>query len=260
MGRRQKECLILSETEFIYICITIMTRKIILLIFFFSTVHIFSQDNEIGIFAGGSNYIGDVGPTTYISPFSYNASTNYVGGIIFRKNFNERISARAKFNYSKIGSSDNWPQTADYRKERGKYFKNKIIEFGLGIDFNFFEFDVFESSLQMTPYISTGISYFLYDALRYQQTESKAIKYADAYNLSLPITLGYKIKPLKDFIIAFEITANHSYTDNLDGSKPSEKQLSSSDYFGSTLSKDWYVFSGISITYLFGKKKCYCPN
>ena len=215
-----------------------MIRKIILLIFFFNTVHIFSQDNEIGIFAGGSNYIGDVGPTTYISPFSYNASTNYVGGVIFRKNFNERISARAKFNYSKIGSSDNWPQTADYRNERGKYFKNKIIEFGLGIDFNFFEFDVFESSLQMTPYISTGISYFLYDALRYQQTESKAIKYADAYNLSLPITLGYKIKPLKDFIIAFEITANHSYTDNLDGSRPSEKQLSSSDYFGSTLSKD----------------------
>ena len=112
----------------------------------------------------------------------------------------------------------------------------------------------------MTPYISTGISYFLYDALRYQQTESKAIKYADANNLSLPITLGYKIKPLKDFIIAFEITANHSYTDNLDGSNPSEKQLSSSDYFGSTLSKDWYVFSGISITYLFGKKNCYCPN
>ena len=96
--------------------------------------------------------------------------------------------------------------------------------------------------------------------MRYQQTDSKAIKYADANNLSLPITLGYKIKPLKDFIIAFEITANHSYTDNLDGSKPSEKQLSSSDYFGSTLSKDWYVFSGISITYLFGKKKCYCPN
>ena len=237
-----------------------MTRKIIILIFFFITVHVFSQDNEIGIFAGGSNYIGDVGPTTYISPFSYNASTNYVGGIIFRKNFNERISARAKFNYSKIGSSDNWPQTVDYRQQRGKYFKNKIIEFGLGIDFNFFEFDVFENSLQMTPYVSTGISYFSYDALRYQQTDSKAIKYADANNLSLPITLGYKIKPLKDFIIAFEITANHSYTDNLDGSNPSEKQLSSSDYFSSTLSKDWYVFSGISITFLFGKKNCYCPN
>ena len=237
-----------------------MTRKIILLIFFFSTMHIFPQDNEIGIFAGGTNYIGDVGPTTYISPFSYNASSNYVGGVVYKKNFNERISARAKLNYSKIGSSDNWPQTADYRQQRGKYFKNTIVEFGIGIDFNFFEFDIFDNSLQMSPYISTGISYFMYDALRYKLTESKATKYAEAYNLSLPITLGYKIKPLKAFIIAFEVTANHSYTDNLDGSRPSKKQLSSSDYFGSTLSKDWYVFSGISITYLFGKKKCYCAN
>jgi len=237
-----------------------MSRKIILLIFFFSTVHIFSQDNEIGIFAGGSNYIGDVGPTTYISPFSYNASTNYVGGVIFRKNFNERISARAKLNYSKIGSSDNWPQTVDYRKERGKYFKNRIVEIGLGIDFNFFEFDVYESSLQMTPYISTGISFFEYDPLKYDKSESMATQYGDATSISIPVTLGYKIKPLKDFIVAFEITANHSFTDNLDGSRPDKKFLISTDYFGSTLSKDWYVFSGISITYLFGKKKCYCPN
>ena len=237
-----------------------MSRKIILLIFFFSTMHIFSQDNEIGIFAGGSNYIGDVGPTTYISPFSYNASTNYVGGVIFRKNFNERISARAKLNYSKIGSSDNWPQTVDYRKERGKYFKNRIVEIGLGIDFNFFEFDVYESSLQMTPYISTGISFFEYDPLKYDKSESMATQYGDATSISIPVTLGYKIKPLKDFIVAFEITANHSFTDNLDGSRPDKKFLISTDYFGSTLSKDWYVFSGISITYLFGKKKCYCPN
>jgi hypothetical protein len=26
------------------------------------------QNNEIGIFLGGTNYIGDVGPTTYINP------------------------------------------------------------------------------------------------------------------------------------------------------------------------------------------------
>ena len=237
-----------------------MTRKIILLIFFFSTVHIFSQDNEIGIFAGGSNYIGDVGPTAYISPFSYNASTNYVGGVIFRKNFNERISARAKFNYSKIGSSDNWPKTAEYRKQRGKYFKNSINELNLGVDFNFLDFDIYSSSLEMTPYVSSGISLFRYNLLRYESGIAKAIKYGDATDLSFPITIGYKIKPLNSFIIAFEINANYSNSDNLDGSYPDLKQKASSDYFGSTLSKDWYVFSGITLTYLFGNKKCYCPN
>ena len=30
----------------------------------------YSQDNEIGLIFGGTNYIGDVGPTTYISPFN----------------------------------------------------------------------------------------------------------------------------------------------------------------------------------------------
>jgi hypothetical protein len=241
-------------------------------------MHIFSQDNEIGIFAGGSNYIGDVGPTTYISPFSNNASSNYVGGIIFRKNFNKRISARTKFNYSKIGSSDNWPQTVDYRKSRKKYFKNRIVEVGLGVDFNFTDFDIFNSATQKTPYISLGISYFLYDALEYKENVSpppapyeyeatKSSKHPSAYNISIPITLGYKIKPSKKFIFSFEISANYSFSDNLDGSDPSKKQIQSlsnptdiDNKFGSTLSNDWYVFSGISITYLFGKKNCYCPN
>ena len=30
----------------------------------------YSQDNEIGLIFGGTNYIGDVGPTTYINPLN----------------------------------------------------------------------------------------------------------------------------------------------------------------------------------------------
>ena len=146
------------------------------------------------------------------------------------------------------------------RQARGLYFRNEIKELGLGIDFNFLEFDVLENSLQMTPFISTGISFFRYNALRYQIGVLEATKYGDASNISIPITLGYKIKPVDDFIFSFEITANHTYSDNLDGSEPGEKQKPSSYYFGSTLSQDWYVFTGISLTYIFGTKKCYCPN
>ncbi|MDB9966603.1 DUF6089 family protein [Flavobacteriaceae bacterium] len=237
-----------------------MKRKIIHVIILFISMTVFSQNNEIGVFIGGSNYIGDVGPTTYIHPFSYNLSTNAVAGIIFRKNLNERIALRAKLNYSKIGSSDNWPNTVEYRNKRGRYFKNVLTEFGVGIDFNFIEFDIYNSSLQMTPYISTGINFFNYNALRYEIGELKADQYGKGSNISVPITIGYKLKPLRNFIIGFEITANTSFTDNLDGSYPIDKYLVSSEIFGSTLSKDWYVFSGITLTYLFGNKKCYCPN
>ena len=62
-----------------------MIRKIIPLIFLLYFNFIFSQENEIGLFAGGSNYIGDVGPTTYVHPFSYNSSANFVFGIVYKK-------------------------------------------------------------------------------------------------------------------------------------------------------------------------------
>ena len=249
-----------------------MIRKIIILNFLLNSIFIFSQNNEIGIFLGGSNYIGEVGPTTYINPFKYdgsrlklletigNETTFYSIGFLYRKNFNDRISARFKINYANIGSKDKLSGSSSYRKQRGKEFQNTILEFGLGIDFNFSNFDVLDSSTQMTPYINTGISLFGYDALRYENAESVASKYGDAINLSIPVALGYKIKPVKNFVFAFEITANYSFTDNLDGSDPNPNLISSSDTFGSTLSKDWYIFSGITITYLFGNKKCYCPN
>ena len=48
-----------------------MKSKILLLILFLTTYNSFPQDNEIGVFIGGTNYIGDIGPTTYIDPFRY---------------------------------------------------------------------------------------------------------------------------------------------------------------------------------------------
>ncbi|MGY8930705.1 MAG: DUF6089 family protein, partial [Flavobacteriales bacterium] len=37
-----------------------MKRKIIHVIILFISMTVFSQNNEIGVFIGGSNYIGDV--------------------------------------------------------------------------------------------------------------------------------------------------------------------------------------------------------
>jgi len=90
----------------------------------------------------------------------------------------------------------------------------------------------------------------------------KQKKYGENSSLAIPITLGYKIKPYKDLIIGFEISAKHTFTDNLDGSYPQYKnmQLYSQKAFGSDLSQDWYVFTGFTLTYIFGFEPCYCPN
>ena len=49
-----------------------MMKKIVIVILFFCfSGSVFSQVNEAGIFAGGSNYIGDIGRTNFIYPNSF---------------------------------------------------------------------------------------------------------------------------------------------------------------------------------------------
>ena len=48
-----------------------MRKFVIAFMFFAFSMTSFSQINELGIFAGGSNYIGDIGRTNYIYPNSY---------------------------------------------------------------------------------------------------------------------------------------------------------------------------------------------
>ena len=57
-----------------------------------------AQYHEIGAFLGGSNYIGDIGPTRYISP------NNTAFGLLYKWNLTTRYSLRAGINLSKI----NW--------------------------------------------------------------------------------------------------------------------------------------------------------
>jgi hypothetical protein len=46
--------------------------------------------------------------------------------------------------------------------------------------------------------------------------------------------------------------ARYTLTDNLDGSKKKESLKSSQ--FGNINNNDWYVFSGLTLTYTFGEK------
>ena len=247
-----------------------MNRKLNILVFliFISNV-LSSQDNEIGFFFGGTNYIGDVGPTTYVNPFlvknsvdNGKSSFTSVVGILYRKNFSNRFGLRLGLNIADIESSDLWNGSKNYRIERGKSFKNNLQEFHVGIDFNFLEFETSSNDFEFTPYIHTGLSLIRYDALHYPLGINEAQSYGRDNDLAFPITVGLKLKPLKYFVLGLEISAKHSFTENLDGSYPKfeDSNLYSQRPFGSNLSQDWYVYSGITLTYLFGSYECDCTR
>ena len=71
--------------------------------------------------------------------------------------------------------------------------------------------------------------------------------------------MGFKATIGRHLIAGFEVGARYTFTDNLDGSNPEELGSDGgAQPFGNINTNDWYVFTGITLTYSFGRKPCYC--
>jgi hypothetical protein len=227
-------------------------KKILVLLFCF-VFHTISnaQINELGVFIGGSNYIGDVGKTNYVSP------KEIAIGVIYKWNKSPRHSYRFSYIQSTIIGNDTDSKVSG-RNLRGYKFKNNIKEFSAGLEFNFFDFNLHEIlKRKITPYVFSGISYFAYDELFVVNGETN-IDYT-ASTFAIPMIVGLKSKVLEHFVLGFEIGARYTFTDNLDGSFPKNDNLDTLK-FGNINSKDWYVFTGFILTYTFTEKPCYCAE
>lgn len=209
-----------------------------------------AQIHEIGIFAGGSNYIGDIGPTDYISP------NKGAFGLLYKWNKSPRHSWRASFTTAKISAADSKSDMPS-RKQRDLKFENDVKELSLGLEFNFFDFNLHESGFLLTPYVYSGLSYFAYDETFFLGKDQKEDYSTGA--LAIPMVVGIKTRFAEKFILGFEVGARYTFTDNLDGSNPKNDDLQSLK-FGNINSKDWYVFTGFTLTYTFGNKPCYCAE
>ena len=185
-----------------------------------------SQVNEIGLFAGGSNFIGDIGRTDYIYP------NEFAGGIIYKWNWNPRLAVRTTLSYVPI-SGDDADADSSLRKNRGLSFKKDIFEIAAGVEYNFFEFEISSSKKIFTPYLLLELSAFRLDNKNYT---------------SIPFGIGVKSKLLKRFTISVETKFRYTFDDYID-----KVPTSIEESYGN----DWYVFSGISINYTFGKPSCY---
>ncbi len=227
-------------------------KKIFILFFCVIFQHFTTaQIHEIGVFLGGSNFIGDVGATTYIAP------NEPAIGILYKWNKSPRHSYRFSYTQSTI-SGDDADSDVPGRQQRGYSFENNIKEFSAGLEFNFFDFNLHEIlQRKITPYVYSGLSYTSYDGLFFANGEPKSD--ASHGTIAIPMTVGIKSNVFKNFILGFEVGARYTFADDLDGSSPTNENLETLK-FGDVNSNDWYVFTGFTITYTFGEKPCYCKK
>jgi len=210
-----------------------------------------SQTYEIGGFLGGANYIGEIGNTTYINP-----NTLAVGGIV-KWNRSNRHSFRGSIIIAGI-KSDDANSSESRRQQRGLRFQNTITEASLGIEYSFWEFSLHKERSQRAPYLYTGITYFTYNALQ-KGRNNTIVKFDNAGTFAIPMVVGYKFSLGTKTVLGLEIGARYTFTDNLDGSNP-QGDLENIEQlrFGNINNDDWYVFTGVTFTFAFGRKPCYC--
>jgi len=210
-----------------------------------------AQTYEIGLFAGGSNFIGDVGSTKYINP------KQPVFGGIFKWNRSARHSFRFSLLYSELVGDDK-KSDDPRRKERGYSFNSHIIEASLGLEFTFWEFNLHSDKTNSVPYLYTGVTVAKHDNFHF--SPSGNFINDDTYSLAygIPMVLGYKTQVAENFILAAEIGARYTFSDEIDGSVPDAEGSIENASFGNINNNDWYVFTGLTLTYTFGETPCYC--
>ncbi len=225
--------------------------RCIVLVLLFAFTSLNAQTYEIGAFVGGANNIGDVGRTTYVMP------SNYAVGGLFKWNKSKRYAWRASVYYGKFTADDSKSNITS-RQQRGYEVGNSILEASAGLEFNFVEYNLHKLGPAFTPYLYTGLTYFRYD---YNYFDAGALQ--DGLNqrdgsLAIPMTIGFKYRISELFIIGGEVGARYTFTDNLDASNPENSNVAVQidPKFGNIFDNDWYVFTGVTFTYTFGRKPC----
>ena len=208
-----------------------------------------AQTYEIGVFGGGTNNIGDVGRTNYVWP-----SGPAFGGI-FKWNKSKRYAWRASMIYGKFTADDS-KSDMSYRQQRNYVITNSVLEASAGLEFNFVEYNLHKLGPAFTPYLYTGVTYFRYNYNYFDAGQVQEINNGQKDgSFAIPMTVGAKLRLNQFLILGAEVGARFTFTDNLDGSNPEGTNVDSYK-FGNIFSKDWYVFSGLTLTYTFKRKPC----
>jgi hypothetical protein len=233
-------------------------RYILISIFLFGAIQFSkAQTYEIGLMLGGVNFVGDVGSSSFMKPKDYLSTDKISYGALFKWNRSPRHAFR--FSALRINTFGNDLRSDEPRRlNRRLAFETSITELSLGLEFNFFEWDLHDLKRPLfTPYIYTGPTYFFTNEFYVESDE--LVEGESTSNFAIPLVFGLKGTLSRHWILAAEFGARYTFTDNLDGSAP-EEISSRTIYptFGNSNMNDWYIFSGITLTYTFGRKPCYC--
>jgi len=271
-------------------------KKIIALltITIFFQINIFSQYTEAGIFAGVSNYHGDL-TDRFVETSDYALAFGAFG----RYNFTGHLAVKAHFYKGRLQGSDANSHITKGHRERNLSFRSDIYELGVQFEYNFVDYNLALRDHITTPYIFAGVSGFSFNPqaelngawvdLQPLGTEGQGLPgNAQPYQLfgiGIPVGMGVKFSLSNNVNLGLELGVRKTFTDYIDdvstlypdlqllGEENGETAMTLSyrtpEYDenltidptgmerGDATNKDWYFFGGLTVSVNIGQVKDY---
>lgn len=224
-----------------------MKKQVLFFVFLGFTSIFLGQIHAVGISLGGTNYVGDVGSDVYFYP------RNIGGSVFYKYNENPRIVWRITYSFLPI-SGDDAEALTTYRSNRNYRFENTINELAFGLEYNFFEYDLSSEDTTWTPYFLVELAGFNYTNVKSYSEEDLPIK-GNKTSFAIPFGLGFKSKLSSTLVLAFETKFRYTFEDDLDFTTRETPNI-----ILEGTGNDWYLFTGFSVIYTFGRRVCYADG
>ena len=248
----------------------------------------FSQSyGEVGLFVGGSTFIGDVSS-------SITKNTHLAVGLNYRQNFNSRWALNFAIRSAQL-SGDDANSNSNFELQRNLSFQSNAIELATMVEFNFFEFNPYspQSFFQITdvftPYIFVGISAFRFNPKAYlsgnlyelQPFATEGVDYSRVA-VAIPVGFGFKFRLSDRFILAIAGELRITSSDYIDdvstrypvdpsslsktgrdlSNKTQQNQGPNASSWGAqrgnSYNNDWFSYVGFTLTYNLKKNPGTC--
>ncbi|MCF8387102.1 MAG: DUF6089 family protein [Bacteroidales bacterium] len=240
-----------------------------------------SQELEVGLFGGGSYYLGDINPGLHFmqSQMAYGLSTRYI--------LNDRLAARLSIYRGNVAGDD---AVIKYREERNLNFESPVTDISAVFEFNFLKYYTGSKRNYITPYIFGGVSTFFFNPkangieLKELGTEGQNAGFDgrspySGTSFAIPFGVGLKYSLTNKIGLGVEWMMHKTFTDYLDDISTtyylvgqninpdneaeilSDPTMSFDPYQqrGNKQTNDWFAFFGLSLTYKFdlsGRARC----
>lgn len=208
-----------------------------------------AQFLEFGGGLGSMYYTGDLTSSVDLSQTSLAATG------VYRMNLSPIVSFKFALTAGKISGNDNKPKDA-LATERKFNFSHNILEFSSVFEYHFLSYRSDDNMYPFSPYVFLG-----FGLMRVTNPTQAYEDYKPSQPV-IPMGAGVKYLLSKQLTLTGEVGARKTFFDYLDGISDGDIYIKNYRY-GNPNDKDWYFYTGVSLTYVLYKVPCpfpYVPN